>query len=380
VKKILLCPLLVISLSVFAQGNAVGANVSLAEEVAQLKAVIRGLQENEVQSEKIKYMRNYQLVLYGIEIIKEIKQGSVEISSTRSQNMMYKKIIDVNNPSSDALGFQLIEVIDKTLEDNINLLPLANNEKKRLKGQVSGLVEGLKRTFPPLQIIGSAVSLISSFTTFKTKVQKLDKKTDSIIVEATYPITKEIIARINGQMAPYIEFYNQLNKINSSYENALYNHVITYKDFIEEVNSLQQTLETGLNMNESIGDQINTLFDLPNSSRQDFNYKKVNEDLKIKGIAGNCLSVYNLVERYKKFTSDFIAIQDDFYQDYTLMLKEKAKLLPIKDDVRIDKLITDLNNIKKGNPAENITGFDETHKNKMKSIVTKVYALNRTRL
>jgi hypothetical protein len=361
------------------QGNSEINTGNLADEVARLKEVIKGLQENEIQSEKIKYLRNYQLVLYGIEIIKEIKQGTIEISSARSQNILYKKIIDINNPSSDALGFQLMDVIDKTLEDNINALPLVDGEKKRLKGQVSGLVEGIKRTFPPLQIISSAVSMICGFTTFKTRMEKLDRKTDSIVVDASYPITKEIISRINLQMAPYIDFYNQLNKVNSTYENALYNHVIEYKDFIEEVASIQTTLESSLDMNQSIGEQINNIFDLANSSRQDFDYKKINENDKIRNLAGNCMTVYDLVERYKKFTSDFIAIQDGFYKDYISLLEEKAKKLPIKDDDRIAKLITDLNNIKKGNPTENIIGFDETYKSKLKSITTKVVALNRTR-
>jgi len=59
--------------------------------------------------------------------------------------------------------------------------------------------------------------------------------------------------------------------------------------------------------------------------------------------------------------------------------KKKAKKLPIKDDDRIAKLITDLNNIKQGNSSENVIGFDETYKSKIKSITTKVVALNRTR-
>lgn len=378
-KRLMIILLVLSGLQSSAQGsNEINTN-NLVDEVARLKEVIKGLQENEIQSEKVKYMRSYQLVLYGIEIIKEIKQGTIEISSARSQNILYKKIIDVNNPSSDALGFQLMDVIDKSLEDNINALPLVDGEKKRLKGQVSGLVEGIKRTFPPLQIISSAVSMISSFTTYKTRMEKLDRKTDSLIVEATYPITKEIISKINLQMAPYIDFYNQLNKINSTYENALYNHVIEYKDFIDEVSTLQTTLEGSLDMNESIGEQINNVFDLANSSRQDFDYKKVNENEKIRNLAGNCLSVFDLVDRYKKFTGDFISIQDGFYRDYLALLEEKAKKLPIKDDDRIGKLITDLNNIKQGNPAENVMGFDETYKSKLKSIATKVVALNRTR-
>ena len=206
-------------------------------------------------------------------------------------------------------------------------------------------------------------------------MEKLDRRTDSLIVEATYPITKEIISKINLQMAPYIDFYNLLNKINSTYENALYNHVIEYRDFIDEVSNVQTVLEGSLDMNESIGEQINGVFDLANSSRQDFDYKKINENDKIRNLAGNCLSVYDLVERYKKFTSDFIAIQDGFYKDYISLLEEKAKKLPIKADDRITKLITDLNNIKKGNSAENIIGFDETYKSKLKSI-TKITGMN----
>jgi len=361
------------------QGSSEINTSNLADEVARLKEQIKSLQENEVQSEKIKYMRNYQLVLYGIDIIKEIKQGTVEISNARSQNILYKKIIDINNPASDALGFQLMDVIDKILEENINALPLADGEKKRLKGQVSGLVEGLKKTFPPLQIIGSVVGMISSFTSYKTRFEKLDRKTDSLVVEATYPITKEIIAKINLQLAPYIDFYTELNKINSTYENALYNHVIEYKDFMDEVDNLQLTLANGLDMNQSIGEQINNLFDLANSSRQDFDYKKINENDKIKNVAGSCLSVFDLVDRYKKFTSDFVAIQDGFYHDYISLLGDKAKKLPIKDDERITKLVADLNNMKNGNPAENAMGFDEAYKSKLKSITTKVVALNRTR-
>ena len=378
-KKLLIILLVLCGLQSRPQGSSDINTSALADEVARLKEQIKSLQENEVQSEKIKYMRNYQLVLYGTDIIKEIKQGTLEISNARSQNILYKKIIDINNPSSDALGFQLMDVIDKTLEDNINALPLVEGEKKRLKGQVSGLVDGLRRTFPPLQIISSVVGMISSFTTYKTRFEKLDRKTDSLVVEASYPITKEIISKINLQLAPYIDFYTQLNRINNTYENALYNHVIEYKDFMDEVDNLQSTLAGSLDMNQSIGEQINNLFDLANSSRQDFDYKKINENDKIKNVAGNCLSVFDLVDRYKKFTSDFVAIQDGFYHDYISLLDERAKKLPIKDDERITKLMGDLNNMKNGNPSENASGFEEAYKSKLKSITAKVVALNRTR-
>ena len=379
-KQLLITATLVVA--VFYLKAQVPASTSIVDvnaEIERLKISIRELQEDKLQSEKIKYHRNYQLLLYGIEIIKEIQLGSVEIAGARSQNILYKKIMDINNPSSDALGFQLIDVIDKVLDDNLSTLPMVNNEKKRLKNQAAGLLEGLKNSFPPLQIIGSTIGMVSSFTSFNTRVEKLGRRADTLIVEATNPISKEVIGKFNTQLTPYIDFYNQLNKINTAYENALYSHVITYKDFIEEVNGLKSYLESSLNMNESIGEQINNLFDLANSSKLDFDFAKFNDNEKIRNIAGPCMNVYNLVERYKKFTSDFVAIQQDFYQDNITLLENKARKLPLKDDGKISVLINDLNNIQKGNPQQNIAGFDEAYKLKVKSITTKLYALNRTR-
>jgi hypothetical protein len=159
------------------------AGQDLSKEVAKLKEVIRQLQDNELQSDKAKYQKNYQLIVNGIEMIKEIHQGTVEISGARSQNILYKKLIDINNPTSEALGFQLLDVINKILEENISVLPIVDGEKKRLKGVLGSLFDGLKRSFPPLQIITSAFSAISSFNVFKPRIEKISKKVDSLVIE-----------------------------------------------------------------------------------------------------------------------------------------------------------------------------------------------------
>lgn len=352
----------------------------LSKEVARLKEVIKELKENEIQSDRARYQKEYQLIVNGIEIIKEMHQGTVEISAGRSQNILYKKLIDVNNPSSEILGFQLLEVINKTLEDNINLLPLVDGEKKRLKSTIGNLFEGLKKTFPPLQIITSAFSTISSFTSFNTKVEKLDKKMESVVVEATNPITKEIIQKISAQLLPYIDFYTVLNKSNGVFETALYQHGVEYKDFIEEVNSLKLVLEKKININQSIGTQVNNLFDLSNSSVQDFNYRLKLESETIRDLTGSCSNIFDLVERYKKFTNDFIIIQDDFYKSNIDLLKNNAKKLPYKDDAKIDQLLSELDNLKNGNPQQNITGFDAGYKLRLQSILAKVVTVNRLRI
>src|SRR5262245_46658845 len=167
--------------------------------------MVKQLQENEQQSDKLKYQKNYQLIINGLEAIKEMQQGIMEISGARSQNILYKKLIDINNPTSEVLGFQLLDVINKTLDENITALTsLADGDRRRLKGQVSGLFEGLKRTFPPLQIITGCFSAISSFGTYKTRVEKIGRKADSIIVDVTNPISQEVIGKMSGHLQPYI--------------------------------------------------------------------------------------------------------------------------------------------------------------------------------
>lgn len=355
------------------------SNENLSQEIGQIKQVITELKNNELQSDKIKYQKNYQLVLYGIEIINEIRQGTLDIATARSQNILYKKIMDVNNPTSEVAGFQLIDVIDKALTDNISLLPIAEKEKGRLKGQVSNFVEGVKKIFPPLQIITGVVSMVSSFTSYQPRIEKLNKKTDSLIVEATNPVTREILAKFNNQLAPYMDFYQELNKVNMAFENALYQHVIAYRDFMDEVNSLQETIQEEIKPGQSVAEQINKLFDLENSSRLDFDFKKKNEDAEIKELAGNCLNIYSLVDQYKKFISDFVTIQEDFYKNNITLLDQKARQLPLKDEAKINKLIDDLTTLRNGDAGESTVGFNESYKRKIKNITAKVVTLNRTR-
>ncbi|HEX7844625.1 MAG TPA: hypothetical protein VF476_02425 [Chitinophagaceae bacterium] len=354
-------------------------NDNLVAEVAKLKEVIRQLQETELQSDKARYQRNYKIIVNGIEIIKEMQQGVMEISGARTQNILYKKLIDINNPTSEALGFQLQDVVLKTLEDNIGLIPLAEPDRKRLRGQTSDFFEGLKRTFPPVQLLTGIFSGFSSFNTYKARVERMGRKADSLIVDVTNPITRDFLLRFNGQLQPYIVFYNELDKINNSFENALYQHEIEYRDYLEEIRHLQEEISKKVNLSGSASEQVIALFDLTNSSAADFNFKAKGETEEIKELVGYCLNVFEMVDRYKKFTNDFIIIQDDFYRSNLAVLNKTAKSLPIKDNSKIDQLAEDLNQLKNGNPSSNTAAFDASYKQRLKSILAKLYAINRLR-
>ena len=376
---------LLVTLFTVAQGTMVSTSVSgqtmdVQAEITKLKSLLSELKENEQQSDRAKYQKNYQLIINGLDIVKEMHQGTMEITGARSQNLLYKKLIDINNPSTDVLGFQLLDVLINTLENNISLLPLLEKEKSRLKNQVSNIFEGLKKMVPPLQIITSAISIVSSFTTYQPRIEKLSKKADSLVVDVTNPVTKQVMQKITAQLEPYISFYTELNRTNAAFENALYQHQIEYRDFIDELNTLKDLVEKKINLNESLSEQINRVFDITNSSALDFNYKEKLDKDTVQDLLGNCLGIYELVDRYKKFTNDFIVIQDDFYQANLQILQTIAKNLPFKDAGKIDGLISELNQLKNGDPATKTAAFDASYKLRLKSILTKLYSVNKLRI
>jgi len=382
-KKISFCLLYILLLfNGYTQTETAESPVSttaIVAEIAHLKELVKELQESQLQSEKLKYQKNYQVIINGIEILKEMQQGVLEISGARSQNMLYKKLIDINNPTSETLGFQLQDVVMKSIEDNISILPLLEPEKRRLKDQLSNFMEGVKRTFPPIQLVTGIFSSLTSFNSYKARIAKVNRKADSVLVDVIKPINKEFLTRVSNQLQPYLSFYSELDKVNSSFENALYQHEIEYRDYMEEVQYLNDQIAGKINLNNSISGQIIALFDLTNSSSPDFDFKAISDQEQVKELVGYCANIFEMVERYKKFTNDFIIIQDDFYRKNLSILETTAKNLPVKDVAKIDQLIEDLNLLKNGNPATNTQGFDTSYKQRLKSILMKLYTINKIR-
>ena len=351
-------------------------SLELTKDLQTLKQTVSSLKMKEEETQKGKYLKSYQLVLRGIDIVQELYSGTLQIQSARSQNIFYKKVIDMNNPSSDALGFQLLDVIIKSIEDNIATLPIPQPDKARLTGSISNLVDNVKAIFPPLNILSNVLSMASSFSFFRTR----EEKKKEVSVETVNPIGKDILAKIRNQLVPYIEFYSELDKINSKFQNALYAHVVQYKDYIENLYAVKQDIESaGIDFKVVLADQLNTIFEYNKMGAADFDFITKNKDEKIKKLKINAYSVFDLVDQYKKFTNDFVSIQNDFYQSYIQVLSGKVLFLPIKDDSKVSQLVADLNNTKNGNESEGIIGFDVTYKTRLVSVIAKLAKMNEIR-
>ena len=137
--KIIYCVglfLILHSKNTYSQVNADSvANLSndFGKEISSIKDLVLNLKIKSEQTEKSQYDKNYQLIIRGVDMIQELHNGSLQILTARNQNIFTKKVADINNPSSDALGFQLLDVIIKSVEENIaNLTTIEKPEKARL--------------------------------------------------------------------------------------------------------------------------------------------------------------------------------------------------------------------------------------------------------
>ncbi|GEM_PF-2393150 len=351
-------------------------SVELTKDLMALKETVNNLKIKDEETEKGRFLRNYQLILRGLDIIQELYAGTLQIQSARSQNIFYKLVLDMNNPSSNALGFQLLDVIIKSVEENITTLPIPEPDKQRLTGSIGNLVDNLKTTFPPLNIISNVLSMVSSFTIFKPRMEKKGEMS----IESVNPVGKEVLGKIKNVLVPYIEFYSELDKVNNRFQNAIYQHGVQHKDYIENLYALKQEIEnSGIDFKVVLAAQVNKLFDYDKMGNKDFDFKIKNTDETIKKLIINAYSVFDLVVQFKKYTNDFVLIQNDFYQSYIQILEKKVMWLPVKDDSKIQMLLTDLNNTKSGNEAEGIVGFDVAYKQRLNNVILKLAKMNEIR-
>ena len=359
--------------------------VVLMEEIRVLKEQVialnsksgGGVGSSEViaQLERDKYQKNYQIIIRGIEIINDLNTASREILNARSQNIFSKKITDINNIQSEALGFQLTEVILQSIRSNIEQLPVEKPQKDRLMSQVSNFMDVIKGVFPPVNIISNVLSAVSNFTIFKSKFIKISRNEDSISTESINPVSKEVLKKITEQLLPYIKFYDQLNTANLKYETALNLHIVQNKDYIESITVLSDGIKEIIDLDNSIIDQVNTLLETQKSGAPGFDFALKNSDEKIRKLVVACYSVFDLVDKYKKFTNDFINILID-YHNMNITILQSAKQLPIKDDMKIEQMITDLNSIRNGDPAKGLVSFEEIYKKRLGTILNKLKKMN----
>src|SRR3954454_21054411 len=245
----------------------------LERELQSLKQYVDSQQSESKKKAADIFEANYNKMLHTSELINELYDAVDLIERDKKEQITYNKINQANNPTSDILGFKLVDVInntlDETLKENNNKIP--EPQKKPIRSIVSNLVMALGKSFPPLQLFTSVVSTISTFTVPAltvdnpdSKVRKVSDVTNNVSVSPA-PLDSAFITSFSNKMAPYINFYLNLNKINTNLEDELNVHSFNYGDMFTRIKQMRSDFEknTSIDMSGS-ANSLNSLNKLMN--------------------------------------------------------------------------------------------------------------------
>jgi hypothetical protein len=307
----------------------------------------------------------------------------VDVSSDRAKAQAYNLIVRANNPTNTELGFSLVNVIESSLDEVLSAENIVEDQKNRLKGGIKNLLAGLSKAFPPLSIITSVVSTLSSFQIpfierIKTNIGRRGRELDSIAVKAINPITDKILEKFANKIQPYIHFYSNLEKINNTFEDDLLFHKLTYNDFIRDVKELILYIKSNISIDvatEDITAAINTLFDYSSSNNKRFDFQAINFKPEIKKLKGLYLNVSELIKTFNKFYLEYKTIVNKNF-DNNIKEFEAAKELPQKDIGKINGYISKINILRNGDLGNNEKGFNDQFKDKIQMLSNKITAIS----
>src|SRR3954447_22695953 len=290
---ILLCQCMVIFAQTDTTSIASVQRDSTIEKMRRLERELQNLKQyvDSQQSETKKkaadvYEANYNKMLHTSELVNELYDAVDLIEKDKKEQIAYNKINQANNPTSDILGFKLVDVINNSLDETIkeNNSRIPEPQKKPIRSIVSNLVMALGKTFPPLQLFTSVVSTISTFTVPAltvdnpdSKVKKVSDVTNNVRVSPTV-LDSAFIASFSNKMGPYITFYLNLNKINTNLEDELAMHSFNYRDMLAAIRQKRSDFEknTGISMSAPVN-SLNKLMNYKNSGgNASFKYEEYN--------------------------------------------------------------------------------------------------------
>src|SRR3954454_23513965 len=144
-----LCPCMVMFAQVDSGSLANVQRDSTIEKMRRLERELQNLKQyvdsQQVESKKKAadiYDANYNKMLHTSALINELYDVVDLIERDKKEQVTYNKINQANNPTSDILGFKLVDIINSSLDETLkeNKTNIPEPEKKPIRSIVSNLV------------------------------------------------------------------------------------------------------------------------------------------------------------------------------------------------------------------------------------------------
>lgn len=353
---------------------------SLDHDIQELKDYVKDQRTSQAMTEKQLYDRNYNRLLSMAELLRELQATIDLIESDREQVGVYNKISQANNPSSDILGFKLTDIIKTSFEETLNERSISVDKVLPLKNVVNNLIHGLGAAFPPLQLMSSVVAGISAYTdkSYIAEAVQSNKRVrfanDIALKGYTSTLDTVFIGSFTRKLAPYINFYIELNKINTGFDEDLSKFSFFYSDISQNISTMVADFErnTTISLSGNITLQINRLMNFNQSGTDRFNHAEFNRKPEVTYVTRTLEPTYEFVKLFNEYARQYLFLTNRNIENNKAQL-ESAKKLPNSNVAAIDLLISEISLKQVGTEA--IPGFVNKYNRNISSITSKIQDL-----
>lgn len=363
--------------------------VSTIEKVRELDNDVQELKDY-VKSQKIytstgaqnNYEKNYNRMLSMAELVNELNSTITLIENDKKQSSTFNKINQANNPSSDILGFKLTDVINTSLEETLKARSISSDKAKPIKNIISNLTYGFSSFFPPLQLVSSIISGISSYTDkviipYPANADgKIKHINDIVFKENISSMDTAFIGTFTRKLGPYISFYVELNKVNTGFDEDLSKFSFFYTDFVQDIKQLKSDFEmnTTIQLQSSITLQVNKIMSYSLSGGKEFKHADYNNKPEITYVNENLETMYEFVKIFNEYSKQYIFLVNRNIDNNKAQLKNALKL-PRHNKESISNLLKKIDEEQVG--TEQYPGFITKYNKNISSITSKIKELKR---
>ncbi|CAN5241284.1 hypothetical protein BH20BAC1_BH20BAC1_26910 [soil metagenome] len=354
----------------------------LQAKLDSVQVVVNNLSNNETQRNSAVYEKTYRNARTSIDVLEQLNSTVYSMLADRNDAEKYSIISQVNSPASNQLGFTFSDKVVSISDQVVNSSNILPDQRQRLKTSISTIVEGLKNSFPPLNIVTTVVSTLSSFSS--PSVDKLNKKMkegDNLAIKMFNPVSPQMLKNFADSIMPYIIFYQSLNDISIQFQNDLKNHKVKYSEYYPSISNLKSRYANELHINISgtsiaINDALDNLYERSAQTKNDAFYVKVISKPDIQKLNDFSSLAVSLAKDFKPFYDDYYRILIKHFDDNLAILKN-AKKLSGSDSNKIDDLIKSLNNLRTGTD-NNSPGFELKFKKNLEKIIGNAFDITPT--
>ena len=260
---------------------------------------------------------------------------------------IFTKLMQVNNPTSDILGFRFTDIISSTCEKHF-LDKLKNEKDKKRFGHIiqkiinNPVISGLAGSNPVTSVIASVISIIASFTTSSTEISREGNKVKDIEVSQEDVFGEETIASFMNDLQVYIHFYEALSDASNQYLAGLDYLDIKYTWLMQSVKDYEARLYAILETRDQTGiNRMNAVLPDPERERVDFSFY-IHHSLTVRAIS-EAKEFTHLQKSVHEFKKEYNQLLLRFLEQYCVVL-DMARDFPdgVVDVSSIDALIGDI--------------------------------------